>query len=76
MTNEETAEKIRAWCRKGRGHFSWPTDGCGYKQHIRFVRYKAKHWNLWLDLGGDANGFVYNWRDIYELLKEKEEEDE
>jgi len=44
MTNEETAEKIRAWCRKGRGHFSWPTDGCGYKQHIRFVRYKAKHW--------------------------------
>jgi len=32
--------------------------------------------NLWLDLGGDANGFVYNWRDIYELLKEKEEEDE
>ena len=26
----------------------------------------------WIELEGDSEGFLWNWRDIYELLKEKE----
>ena len=38
MTDAETVAHLRAW--RQRGPFSWPTDGCGYRQHLRFVRFR------------------------------------
>ena len=38
-TNKETAAHIRKFMqtRYKRGLWAWPTDGCGYDQHIKFV---------------------------------------
>ncbi|MDY0144310.1 MAG: hypothetical protein RBR97_20700 [Bacteroidales bacterium] len=45
MTNEETKAEILEWCGTGnRGQFSWPTDACGYDQHIKFVKYRNEYW--------------------------------
>lgn len=40
MTDEETAKHLRAWMSKPSLPFSWPTDACGYEQHIRFVTWR------------------------------------
>lgn len=45
LTNAETAEHIRKWCNEERGPFAWPTDGCGYEQHIRFVKHRNSSWH-------------------------------
>jgi len=46
MTNKETAAEIRRVVALGtRPLFSWPTDNCGYDQHIRFVLWRNKYWN-------------------------------
>ena len=44
MNNKETAEHLRYWLTKTHGKFAWPTDGCGYEQHIKFVKHRNKHW--------------------------------
>jgi hypothetical protein len=44
ISNIETAKRIRIWLQKERGLFSWPTDSCGYDQHIRFVEHRNKNW--------------------------------
>ena len=48
MTDAETAAWMREWVRKARlkppDPFSWPTDGCGYEQHIKFVDHRNAHW--------------------------------
>ena len=75
MTNKETAEYLRDWCKKPRESvFSWPTDGCGYDQHIRFVAHRNEHWKgegdwtafvlayadrLDAEAAGDVLGFAY-----------------
>ena len=43
MTDAETAAHIRKWMSEDHGAFEWPTDACGYKQHIRFVDFRNKH---------------------------------
>lgn len=56
MNNKETAEHLRRYIQSSHGTFSWPTDACGYDQHIAFVRHRNKHW-----LGGteeEWNDFV------------------
>jgi len=46
MTNQETREYLLKWCEKPNlMPFAWPTDGCGYKQHIKFVTHRNKNWN-------------------------------
>ena len=45
MTNQETANHIRNWFNSPRSHWGWPTDGCGYDQHIKFVKYKNNYWD-------------------------------
>ena len=49
MTNKETSKRILKWCQKSHDSwdliFSWPTDGCGYNQHLRFVEYRNLNWN-------------------------------
>lgn len=53
MTNKETKQHLLAWCESNHDLFSWPTDGCGYDQHLRFVKHKNTHW-----YGGDFIEFV------------------
>lgn len=44
MSNRDTARYLRKWVAEdrisGHGVFAWPTDGCGYDQHIRFVKHR------------------------------------
>ena len=61
-TNKQTAEAIRAWCVSSRSQFSWPTDDCGYDQHIKFVNHRYNNWNKeesFID-------FCYNYADSLE----------
>lgn len=44
MNNRETAAWIRDYFTKPQSHWSWPTDGCGYDQHIRFVNHRNKNY--------------------------------
>jgi hypothetical protein len=45
MTNQETKEHLLKWCERSSIYlFSWPTDGCGYDQHIKFVEHRNKNW--------------------------------
>lgn len=55
MTDEETAEWLRKWCSDPSKHtvFGWPTDACGYHQHIKFVDHRNKNWN-----GGHDDDFI------------------
>jgi hypothetical protein len=46
MTDQEVVEHLREWCKKPNlMPFTWPTDPCGYDQHIRFVHHRNKYWN-------------------------------
>lgn len=45
MNDQETASHIRKWIKDKHSIWSWPTDLCGYEQHIRFVRYRNKYWD-------------------------------
>ncbi|HOD62381.1 MAG TPA: hypothetical protein PKG96_09825 [Bacilli bacterium] len=46
MTDRETANHIRNYVKKNHGVFSWPTDACGYEQHIKFADYRNKNWTV------------------------------
>ena len=54
LTDQETSEHLLAWCKDPYlTPFSWPTDLCGYDQHVRFVKHRNKNWS-----GGDWIEFV------------------
>lgn len=40
MTNKQVIAYLRKWVEDVHGVFAWPTDACGYEQHIRFVKYR------------------------------------
>lgn len=40
MSDAETVAHLREWMSKPSLPFSWPTDACGYEQHIRFVDWR------------------------------------
>ncbi len=57
MNDAETAAHLREWVkRKTHDSFAWPTDVCGYEQHIRFVDHRNKNWH-----GGDWAQFVLDY---------------
>lgn len=56
MTDAEAAVEIRRWCEVPRDVFSWPTDCCGYEQHIRFVYHRNDKWT-----GGDFRQFALDY---------------
>ena len=58
MTDKETADHLREWVNKNNGIFAWPTDACGYDQHMKFVKHRNQNWN-----GGDFNQFVLDYAD-------------
>ena len=43
-TDAETAAHLREWADHSHGPFHWPTDGCGYTQHVRFVQHRNACW--------------------------------
>jgi hypothetical protein len=48
ISDEETAKRIREYYDghpNGRGLFSWPTDSCGYEQHMKFVDHRNNNWD-------------------------------
>jgi len=53
MTDQETAAHIKEWLKTPKDSFSWPTDACGYDQHIKFVEHRNKHW-----VGGNRASFL------------------
>jgi len=70
MSNAETAKHLREYIARPNPPFSWPTDGCGYKQHIRFVEHRNKNWH-----GGnqeDFKKFVLDYANSLERLRVKE----
>lgn len=60
MTNAETVAHLRKWANGEvqHSHWGWPTDACGYDQHIRFVKHRNANWQ-----GGDFNQFVRDYAD-------------
>ncbi len=44
MNNKETAAHLRKYVEEAHGTFSWPTDACGYDQHIKFVDHRNKNY--------------------------------
>jgi len=61
MSDIETAKHLREWVKTKHGLFSWPTDGCGYEQHIKFVEHRNSYFK-----GGtpeDFNKFVLEYAD-------------
>jgi hypothetical protein len=44
MTNKEVAAHFREWVKKEHSNWSWPVDGCGYNQHVRFAQYRNENW--------------------------------
>jgi len=47
MNDKETAAYLRKWVKRDvgcHGPFAWPTDGCGYDQHIKFAEHRNKNW--------------------------------
>lgn len=57
MTNAETKAHLLTWVQEKHGNFAWPTDACGYDQHIKFVEHRNLNW-----LGdGDFNQCVIDY---------------
>ncbi len=47
MTDEETKTYLLQWCDDPNfAPLEHPTDGCGYDQHMKFVEFKNKHWDV------------------------------
>ncbi len=63
MTNAETAAHLRQYVHTMHSQWSWPTDGCGYEQHIKFVAYRNAYWR-----GGMPETFVQFVLDYAERL--------
>ena len=54
MSNQETKDHLLKWCENPNFlPFSWPTDICGYEQHIKFVTHRNKNWE-----GGTTKEFI------------------
>ena len=53
MNDKEAAAAIRRWLDSRRlTAFSWPTDACGYDQHMKFVEHRNRNWQ-----GGDEEAW-------------------
>lgn len=61
LNDHETAILMSEWIIRDKAgkvsHFSWPTDGAGYQQHVRFVEHRNVNW-----AGGDEEA----WRQFVE----------
>ena len=68
MNDKETATHILHFLEeKPHDIFAWPTDGCGYDQHIKFVNYRNKYWT-----GCTEKGWIKFTKDYAEKLIKRE----
>jgi hypothetical protein len=59
MDDQETIAWLRAWASEpSHMPFDWPTDACGYEQHMRFVKWRNAQWHLF---HGTFNEFVLDY---------------
>ena len=63
MTDTETAAHLRQWVKRGNGPFAWPTDACGYEQHIKFVDYRNANWTKERSQRQSFDDFVLEYAD-------------
>jgi hypothetical protein len=63
MTNAKVVAHLREWVKQSHMPFAWPTDGCGYGQHIRFVEHRNTNWH---GEQKDFNQFVLDYADMLE----------
>lgn len=66
MSDTETVAHLREWVKISHELFAWPTDACGYAQHIRFVNWRNKHWSDEHDKGKSFEQFVLDYADQLE----------
>ena len=59
MNDIETANHLIQWAKEHHGPFSWPTDACGYEQHIKFVEHKNKNYTGLTEK--EFNDFVFEY---------------
>lgn len=63
MSDKETADYLREWAKApAHGLYAWPTDACGYDQHMRFVTHRNQHWEGYSN--GTFNQFVLDYADL------------
>ena len=56
MSNAEVRTHLLEYVKRSKTPFAWPTDGCGYEQHIKFVQHRNKNWR-----GGDFKQFIIDY---------------
>ncbi len=65
MTNQETAQHFREYAQSSlNARWSWPTEGCGYRQHMKFMEYRNRNWQ-----GGskeELKQFLFGYADYLE----------
>ncbi len=69
MNNQETATEIRRSVNSPGPIWSWATDGCGYDQHLRFVKHRNENWKG----EGLFSQFCLDYADMLEAEGQKEE---
>ncbi len=71
MTDAETVAHLKAWADGGGSHgrWAWPTDPCGYDQHIRFAKHRNKNWH-----GGNEAEFNEFVRDYANTLEASDDQ--
>lgn len=66
MTDAETVAHLREWVKSSHGLFAWPTDVCGYRQHMRFVVTRNEEWEGKAAEGMEFNDFILEYADRLE----------
>lgn len=70
MDNKQTAKHLRNWVKRtDKGLFCWPTDACGYEQHIKFVNYRNKFWTMAEAKRKTFNQFVLEYADMLDAFE-------
>ena len=67
ITNAETVAHLRKYVTEPHSPWSWPTDACGYDQHIKFVAYRNAQWR-----GGSPEEFQQFILDYADRLEQED----
>ena len=71
MNDEETVAHLRKYVDYDSMNvpFSWPTDACGYDQHIKFVKHRNENWEEAYQSEKSFKDFVLDYADKLEKSK-------
>lgn len=62
MDDKQTKEHLLKWVSESHNLFGWPTDACGYDQHIRFVNYRNDYWYDYYEKNKNINN---NFKEVF-----------